>query len=157
MEILKGFSSQIWILIIISFLICLSTHLLIQKLKIKNFSITEVFLGIYICLQPFINCGDCRKPFNLIYLFWLISIFPLVELFKNDLSANLIAMKKTKIETIKELIESNNKVFAYTQSSVSIFTLNPNNFSLKENFYILSNKTLSFLNSIKQKLMFSNY
>jgi hypothetical protein len=51
-----------------------------------------------------LNGGDCRKPFNFVYLFWIISIFPLIEVFKNDILVNLVTKKETRIDTVEELL-----------------------------------------------------
>jgi hypothetical protein len=53
-----------------------------------------------------LNGGECRKPFNFVYLFWIISIFPLIEVFKNDILVNLITKKETRIDTVGELLSS---------------------------------------------------
>jgi len=111
-DILKAFSPQIWILVIISFFIYTFLNILIGRIKTRKLSMADTFSQIFTFAQPLINCGDCRKSFTLIYLIWLISIFPLVEIFKNDLFANLIALNETKIETIEALIQSNNDVYA---------------------------------------------
>ncbi len=53
-------------------------------------------------------------------------------------------MNQTKIETIKALIASKNKVFAYSRKTISDYSNNANNLSLKEDLKILENETFRF-------------
>jgi len=142
-DVMKGFSSEVWFLILISLLIYIFLNCLTEKFRNKTLLISKIFSSFYTYLLPFINCGDNRKPFTIIYLFWLISLFPLVEIFKNDLLANLVALNETKIETIQQLIDSNNRGFSYNERVITKLIENPNE-DLKEGLEILETRTKTF-------------
>lgn len=116
MDIWKVFDTKTWSTIALFYIFCILFNTIIKRHVKKTNILKNLFTSIYIYYQPLINGGECRKPFNFIYLFWIISVFPLIEIFKNDMYVKLIQFKETRIDTVDELLNLNYTIFIHSST-----------------------------------------
>lgn len=103
MDIWKVFNAKIWTFILVFYLFCVLFNTIISRNN-KFSKLEKLLTFLFIYFQTLLNGGDCRKPFNFVYLFWIISIFPLIEVFKNDILVNLITKNEIRIDAVEELL-----------------------------------------------------
>jgi hypothetical protein len=79
--------------------------------------------SIWIYYQPLIGKSNIRKP-NLLYLLWLLMIIPMVEIFRNDLLANLISAPTQMADTIDDLLDTRiSNTYIYAESHYNYLRL----------------------------------
>ena len=76
--------------VILSSVIILSLLSVIINFNNNSSIIKQILKSFWSYSLPLIQKGRNKKPFIIMYLFWLISIIPLIEIFKNNLLANLV-------------------------------------------------------------------
>lgn len=145
LNILKTYGTHIWMLILATLLLLIifnaffEYNLILPPLK-------KLVSSAWVYFQPLISRGSGREPFNVFYLLWLISVLPLVEIFKNDLLANLVLQPEIYINDISDLLQDGQQTFAHS-SKIKFWTqglAQLNDSHLKEKLKLLSNKTNSF-------------
>jgi len=114
-DILKIYDLNIWLIIFVMFIFCSFLNTLITKSSSKrekfSLSFEKFSNSLLIYFKPFLNTGSGHKPFNLIYLLWIVSIYPLVEIFKNELLAELVSEQDFRINTLNDVIKSGNSAY----------------------------------------------
>jgi len=146
MNIWKVFNTNFWLIIIAFYLCCVVFNILVTRNQKRENILEKLLSSIYIYYQTLLNGGDCRKPFNLIYLFWIIGIFPLIEVFKNDLSSNLVIIKERRMDTVQELLDSKFTIFFHSSTIQfwdQIFPIDPQN-ELSIRMNSLKSQAMSF-------------
>ena len=104
-HILNTFDIKIWSLIIMSLIFIMFINRFSFKLKSVNIRLQNIWQLFWIHFWPMIG-----KPHNLgfrcyLYLLWIIALFPLTEIVKNDLLANLLNQELIPLETIDDILE----------------------------------------------------
>ncbi len=114
------FEMEVWITLIafLLFLSIFTTYL--TKIQTKNLNqkkeIWERFLSslwtYFICI---LGKGNRYEPHVITYLLWIISIIPLVEIYRNSLLANLVSNTDVLVDDIDDLITANRKIFSLNE------------------------------------------
>jgi hypothetical protein len=117
---LRIFEMEVWITLIafLLFLSIFTTYL--TKFQRKNVDekkgIWERFLSsvwtYFVCI---LGKGNRYEPHVITYLLWIISIIPLVEIYRNCLLANLVSNTDVLVDDIDDLITGNRKIFALNE------------------------------------------
>lgn len=76
--------------LILSSVIILSVLSVIISFNNNSSIIKQILESFWSYSLPLIQKGHNKKPFIIMYLFWLISMIPLIEILKNNLLANLV-------------------------------------------------------------------
>lgn len=105
----KIYSRSIWYLILSTITILSILSMILNYNKNTNF-FKQLFHSIWSYALPLIQKGEPRKPFNFIYLFWLFSVIPIVEIFKNDLLANLVTTSNKYDNNLMDLLKKDRSV-----------------------------------------------
>ncbi len=114
---LRIFEMEVWITLIafLLFLSIFTTYL--TKIQRKNLNqkkgIWERFLSslwtYFVCI---LGKENRYSPHVITYLLWMISIIPLVEIYRNSLLANLVSNTDVLVDDIDDLITGNRKILA---------------------------------------------
>jgi hypothetical protein len=113
MSIRRAYDEYEWIAILSTILFLIIFNTIITKNMNKENIINRLCLSLWSYYQPLIGKGEPRKPMNFVYLFWLIGVIPLVEIFKNDLLANLVSIPDVYTNNIDDLLDYNRKTFMH--------------------------------------------
>lgn len=105
----KIYTRSVWYLILSTITILSILSMILNYSKNINF-IKQSFDSIWCYALPLIQKGDSKKPFHLIYLFWLFSAIPIVEIFKNDLLANLVTTSNNYDNSLMDLVKKGRSV-----------------------------------------------
>ena len=105
----KVYTRPVWYLIL-STITVLSILSMILSYNKNTYFIKQSFDSIWCYALPLIQKGESRKPFHLIYLFWLFSAIPIVEIFKNDLLANLVTTSNKYDNNLMDLLKKGRSV-----------------------------------------------
>jgi hypothetical protein len=143
LEIWKAFDINVWIFILTAFIFIIIADKLINKNK--NISIYDT---VWVYFKPIIGIGERFQINNLIYILWALSFVPLIEIFKNDLLANLIAAPDLNADNIVDLLEDRLTVYTdrykygtWRTSTGNVFMRLLGNNELLAKFDLLFNRT----------------
>ena len=103
-DIWKGLETKIWFIIITAFLILYFTHKISHKLTQNNRKHHSLLEFIWIYFKPLLGIGEHLDHHNYMYILWLISLIPLVEVIRNELLSNLVTRPVDNADTIDDLL-----------------------------------------------------
>jgi hypothetical protein len=100
------YDSSVW-LTLIAILIFLS-FITTFKMKYINKDKGKLYLlfgeSLWIYFKTLLDKGDQKKFITYSYLFWLISILPVIEIYKNELFAKIVLVSERRVDTIDDII-----------------------------------------------------
>jgi hypothetical protein len=165
------FEMEVWITLIafLLFLSIFTTYLM--KIQTKNLNekrgIWERFLSslltYFVCI---LGKGNRYEPHVINYLLWMISIIPLIEIYRNSLLANLVSNTDVLVDDIDDLITANRKIFALNEFDLkSMKNQSRVESLLKQKWieifekieYFNVGSTLQYLEEVNERLKFSTY
>ena len=98
-------------------------------------------------MKPLIGIGEILQHKNIIYLLCVLAVFPITELFKNELFAYIMTISIINVNNIDDLLGDRNLV-VYTDK-YKLLKFNDESFLnliddkiLRQKFYVLVNKKL---------------
>src|SRR5258708_26419367 len=105
MDIFNAFNYIVWINIIIAFWTVVLVDTVTRNTH-NGSTIKRMLNLVWIYFPTLIGKQTKDSRFtNIVYLFWIISVIPLVEIFKNELLANIVAIPSKLINTIEDLLD----------------------------------------------------
>jgi len=153
MDLWKAFDIKIWILILLALMFTVIADRLLSK---SNKSFLDL---IWIYLKSIIGIGG-RSGYNkFIYLLWILCIFPLTEIFKNDLLANLVAVPNLYLDNIDDLFDDNLMLYTdgykigYWKDIIYRDTLYENDFRQKFEKLVVKTKAFDFQSDYWMKIL----
>ena len=108
----------------------------------------SIFHFIWIYSKPILGIGEDLGFRNYFYIIWLLAVFPLIEIVKNDLFDHFVRRKVTFAQTIEDLIDDRYAVYTdpFKQSHFGDRYWESENDTFKVNFDKLREKLQSFSN-----------
>jgi len=112
------------------------------RISLKEF-IERNLIIIWILFESLLGKGGRKKLFTISYLFWLISIIPILEIVRNKLFSNIVKVPERIINNMDELLDNKdiNPMVLYKNDYEMIKNLND---SMGEKFKKLRDKTEMF-------------
>jgi len=146
---------NIWItLIFILLLLSIFTAFKLNVNKEKNLS-HKFLYSFWVYFISIFREGNRRKPYILVYILWLISIIPIVEIYKNSLLANLVSIPDLLVDDIGDLLVENRKIYAFNELKIKTMKNISRADSLLKEKWIKIFEKLSFFD-LSTSLKYSN-
>ena len=104
-DIWKSLSIKSWSLIITSFIVFIFLNKIANSLNGNSRKLKSIFSYIWIYSKPILGIGEDLGVHNWFYILWLLLLFPLIEIVRNDLFGNLIHRDVIFANTIEDLLD----------------------------------------------------
>jgi hypothetical protein len=145
--ILQTYNIDVW-LTLLSTVLLLS---LINSIKLTKNNDTIKWLieknlsVIWIICESLLGKGKRNKLFTISYLFWLISILPIIEILKNELFSIIINVPERMVNNIDELLDEKMMSLTFSKGDFEMIDKESQlSSALEEKFIKLSQKTILF-------------
>ena len=145
-NIWKGLDTSVWYTILGVFIILFIVYKITNKVYDNKFP--DTLMGfIWIFFKPMLGILEQPIYVNHLYLLWLISLIPVVEIIKNELLANLLTRRLLYSHTIEDLMDDR----------LEVYTSNRNHREWTDPRFIDSLQNNSFKMSFKNLITSSNF
>lgn len=140
-SLIKVFDANIWILLIGSIFIQ-SILTTIMRYKTRANLMNDFLSSLWIFLQPLCAKGDRRILYAINYLFWLISLIPFLEIYRNDLLSKLVSSPVRTANSVDDLLSSEYQT-AVLSAEIKFFVENESKLKYEnmQKFIQLNSKT----------------
>jgi len=143
--ILQTYNIDVWLTLLSTVLLLslINSINLMKRNDTIKWLIEKNLSVIWIICESLLGKGGRKKLFTISYLFWLISILPIIEILKNELFSIIINVPERMVNNIDELLDEKiMSVTLYKDDFAMIDKESQLSFALKEKFIKLRQKTI---------------